>query len=56
MRVLLTSTAVAVAAALALGVGPASLTKDAAAAWKPKKSVEFVIMAGTCGSRTCPEP
>ena len=49
MRVLLTTTAAAVAGALALGVGPASVTKDAAAAWKPKKPVEFVIMAGKGG-------
>ncbi len=46
MKALLTTTSVAVAAALALGVGPASVTKDAQAAWKPKKSVELVIMAG----------
>ncbi len=49
MRALLTTTSVAVAAALALGVGPASVTNDAAAAWKPKKPVEFVIMAGKGG-------
>ncbi len=49
MRILLTSTAVAAAAALALGIGPASVTKDAQAAWKPKKPVEFVIMAGKGG-------
>ncbi len=50
MRVLLTSTTVAVAAALALGVGPASVTKDAHSAWKPKKPVELVIMAGKGGA------
>ncbi len=49
MKVLLTTTAAAVAGALALGAGPASVTKDAAAAWKPKKPVEFVIMAGKGG-------
>ncbi len=49
MKALLTTTSVAVAAALALGVGPASITKDAEAAWKPKKPVEFVIMAGKGG-------
>ena len=49
MKARLTSTSVAVAAALALGVGPASVTKDAQAAWKPKKSVELVIMAGKGG-------
>ena len=36
---------VAVAAALALGVGPTSVTKDAAA-WEPRKPVQFVVMAG----------
>ncbi len=45
MKTLLTTTSVVVAAALALGVGPASVTKDAEAAWKPKKPVELVIMA-----------
>ena len=49
MKALLTTTSVAVAAALALGVGSASVTKDANAAWKPKKPVEFVIMAGKGG-------
>ena len=49
MRKLLTTTSVAVAAALALGVGPASITKNADAAWKPKKPVAFVIMAGKGG-------
>ena len=49
MRALLSTTSVAVAAALALGVGPASVTKDAQAAWKPKKPVELVIMAGKGG-------
>ncbi len=44
MKALLTITSVVVAAALALGVGPASVTKDAVAAWKPKKPVELVIM------------
>ena len=45
MKTLLTTTSVVVAAALALGVGPASVTKDAEAAWKPKQPVELVIMA-----------
>ncbi len=48
MRALLTTTSVAVAAALALGVGPTSVTKDAAA-WEPKKPVQFVVMAGKGG-------
>ena len=47
MKALLTTTSVVVAAALALGVGPASVTKDAEAAWKPKKPAELVIMART---------
>jgi putative tricarboxylic transport membrane protein len=46
MKAVLTTTSVAVAAALAWGIGPASVIKDAEAAWKPKKPVEFVIMAG----------
>ncbi len=49
MKALLTTTSVAAAAALASGVGPASVTSDAQAAWKPKKPVEFVIMAGKGG-------
>ncbi len=49
MRTLLTTTSVAVAAALALGVGPASVTKDAEAAWEPRKPVEFIVMAGKGG-------
>ncbi len=49
MRALLTTTSVVVAAALALGVGPTSVTKDAAAAWEPKKPVEFIVMAGKGG-------
>ncbi len=49
MRILLTTTAVAAAAALALGIGPASVTNDAQAAWKPKKPVEFIVMAGKGG-------
>ncbi len=49
MRIVLTSTTAAVAVALALGVGPASVTKDAKASWKPKKPVELVIMAGKGG-------
>ncbi len=49
MKALPTTTSVAVAAALALGVGPATVTKDAQAAWKPKKPVELVIMAGKGG-------
>ncbi len=49
MKALPTTTSVAVAAALSLGVGPASVTKHAQAAWKPKKPVELVIMTGKGG-------
>ena len=46
MNALPTTASFAVAAALALSVGPASVTKDAWAAWKPKKPIELVIMDG----------
>ena len=41
--------AVTVGAALAYGAAAAGQTNEAAAAWKPKKPVEFVIMAGKGG-------
>jgi tripartite-type tricarboxylate transporter receptor subunit TctC len=50
MKALLTTVSVAVATALALGIGPASVTKDAHSAWRPKKPVELVIMAGKDGA------
>ncbi len=37
------------AIALGVGLGFAATLKDAAAAWKPKKPVEFIIMAGKGG-------
>ena len=37
------------AAGVAAGFGTAATSQDAAAAWKPKKPVEFVIMAGKGG-------
>ncbi len=46
MKALPTTTSVAIAAMLVLGIGPASVATNAHAAWKPKKPVEFVIMAG----------
>ena len=49
MKPRLTIATVAVSAALVLGGGPASLTKDAQADWKPKRPVELVIMAGKGG-------
>ncbi len=36
-------------AGLMLGLGAAAVSHDAAAAWEPKKPVEFVIMAGKGG-------
>ena len=35
--------------AIAAGAGTLAVPSDAAAAWKPKKPVEFVIMAGKGG-------
>ena len=40
---------VALGAALIFGFGMASVSTDAAAAWKPKKPVQFIIMAGKGG-------
>ncbi len=40
---------VGLGAALLFGLGTVTVSQDALAAWKPKKPVEFVIMAGTGG-------
>jgi len=49
MRALLTTTSISGAALLAFCGGPTSGTKDAQAAWEPKKPVEFIVMAGKGG-------
>ena len=49
MKFLVKTGALAVAAGLVFGLGTTTFVPDAKAAWKPKKSVEFIIMAGTGG-------
>jgi len=45
----LTTRILSLAVALGVGLGFSAVLKDAAAAWEPKKPVEFVIMAGKGG-------
>jgi putative tricarboxylic transport membrane protein len=49
MKTLLKSGMAGVSAAVVLGLGFSAVTKDANAAWEPKKPVEFVVMAGKGG-------
>ncbi len=49
MRFITKTATLGFASLLALGVSTTSFSNDAAAAWKPKKPVEFVIMAGKGG-------
>ncbi|MBT7770364.1 MAG: hypothetical protein HN705_10260, partial [Rhodospirillales bacterium] len=46
MKTLLKSGMVGISAAVVLGLGFTAVSKDANAAWEPKKPVEFVVMAG----------
>ena len=49
MKYLAKTGAVALAAGLVAGLGATTVATDAEAAWKPRKPVEFVIMAGKGG-------
>jgi tripartite-type tricarboxylate transporter receptor subunit TctC len=49
MKILGRTTGLALGAGLVAGLGTVSVATDAAAAWEPRKSVEFVIMAGQGG-------
>ena len=49
MKYLAKTGAVALAAGIVAGVGATTVATDAEAAWKPRKPVEFVIMAGKGG-------
>jgi len=49
MRLIAKSATLGLASLLALGFSATSFSSDAQAAWKPKKPVEFVIMAGKGG-------
>ncbi len=49
MKTITRVSSIALGAALAFGFGAATVSKDAAAQWKPRKPVEFVIMAGKGG-------
>jgi putative tricarboxylic transport membrane protein len=49
MNILRQLTLLSLGAALVPGFGTMMVSSDAAAAWKPKKPVEFVVMAGKGG-------
>ena len=49
MTVLVRSAVLGISGVVAFGLGGVSVSTDAAAAWEPKKPVEFVIMAGKGG-------
>jgi len=49
MRLLAKTSVFALAIGLVAGAGTATVSSDAAAAWEPRKPVEFVIMAGKGG-------
>ena len=49
MKTLSKLSTIALGAVLAFSFGAVTVSDDAAAAWKPKKPVEFVIMAGKGG-------
>ena len=52
MKTLLKSGMVGISAAVVLGLGFTAVSKDANAAWEPKKPVEFVVMAGKGGGES----
>ena len=49
MKILAKTGVTALAAGLIFGFGTVTMSSDAGAAWKPRKPVEFVIMAGKGG-------
>ena len=49
MNTLIKTGVLAVTTGLVFGMGSTTFAPDAEAAWEPKKSVEFVIMAGKGG-------